>query len=259
MLAASMISMFLAMSQQQAPPQIVQHTTGFCSPALANINGNVSITCIGVDPRALRRLNKELDRKNLQLDEKIKEANDWAARYKELEARLNAGSDDVALSREAGELLKAGKLDEAGRVLDEVLASGEKEIDEIAKAQYERATLYELQFLPLQALPHYEKACNYRPNNPDYCPAYADLLLKEGDFAKAEPLYKEALGIRRELARTNPAYLPDVARTLNNLGALYSKTQRLMEGADAYTKALQTFRELAKQTARPICPTLLGR
>jgi len=37
----------------------------------------------------------------------------------------------------------------------------------------------------------------------------------------AEEAYQEALSIRRELAKANPeAYLPDVARTLNNLANL---------------------------------------
>ena len=52
---------------------------------------------------------------------------------------------------------------------------------------------------------------------------------------QAEAAYQEALQIRRELAKTNPAtYQEDVASTLNNLGLLYSTTQRLKVAEAAY-------------------------
>ena len=43
----------------------------------------------------------------------------------------------------------------------------------------------------------------------------------KNEFEDAQKSYKEALEIRRKLAQANPqTYLPDVARTLNNLGNL---------------------------------------
>src|SRR5579862_3656256 len=91
----------------QAPPAIiVQKTIGWCSPVVANVIGNVTITCIGASPAALRRLNAELNRKNLELADKIREANDWTAKYKELEERLAAAGDDSVLSRRAEKYLQ---------------------------------------------------------------------------------------------------------------------------------------------------------
>ena len=53
--------------------------------------GNVTVNCIGVDPRALKRLNAELDRENLQLADKIREPDEWTTKYKELEDQLQQG------------------------------------------------------------------------------------------------------------------------------------------------------------------------
>jgi cytochrome c-type biogenesis protein CcmH/NrfG len=45
-----------------------------------------------------------------------------------------------------------------------------------------------------------------------------------------------------------------VTATLNNLGNLYSNTQRLKEAADAYSEALQTQRNLAKDNPQAYLP-----
>jgi hypothetical protein len=51
-------------------------------------------------------------------------------------------------------------------------------------------------------------------------------------------IYESLLARYRALAKKNlSAYLPHVATTLNNLGALYSDTQRLKEAEEAYREA----------------------
>ena len=52
------------------------------------------------------------------------------------------------------------------------------------------------------------------------------------------------------------AYLPDVAMTLNNLGVLYSGTQRLEEAATAYSEALAIRRKLAEGNVARFEPDL---
>jgi hypothetical protein len=42
---------------------ITQTTTGSCSPAVGQAGGNVTITCQGLDDQALARLNEFLDKK----------------------------------------------------------------------------------------------------------------------------------------------------------------------------------------------------
>ena len=68
---------------------------------------------------------------------------------------------------------------------------------------------------------------------------------------------KEAAGIERELAAQNPAaYRPDLAATLNNLGALYGDTHRFAEAEAALKEAADIGRELAAQNPAAYRPDL---
>src|SRR5712692_11788143 len=120
MLSLILISLTVVAAQQQAQVTIVQKTSGWCSPAIANVSGNVTVNCIGVDPRALKRLNALLNRRTLELGAKIREADEWAQSYHELEGRLSAVGDDSELSRQAQELLRKGELEGAGAILDRI-------------------------------------------------------------------------------------------------------------------------------------------
>src|SRR5664280_932938 len=119
MLSLAFISL-VVMVAQQPQATFLQNSSGWCSPNIANVTGNVTVNCIGVDPRALKRLNEELNRKNLQLTEKIRQADEWTVRYKELEERLSEAGDDSMLSHQAEEYLHEGELEKAGAVLDRV-------------------------------------------------------------------------------------------------------------------------------------------
>ena len=75
------------------------------------------------------------------------------------------------------------------------------------------------------------------------------------DFEAAEKEYQEALGIRRELAKTTPeAYLPNVAMTLNNLANLHRNTHDFEAAETEYQEALAIYRELAKTTPEVYLP-----
>jgi len=240
------ILLLLAMLDVHAA-SVEQRTEGWCSPAVADVKGNVQVVCNGVDPRALARLNELLDLKDLQIQDKLREADDWARKYRELEQQLSAESTDSELAAKAKALLDAGQLEEAGTMLDRLLDKGELEIERIASHQYSRAQVYGLQFEPTKALPHYAKAYQYRPENPEYGHAYATALLEQKQYAAAEPIFLKALTIYRALAEANPAaYRPDVAMTLNNLANLYRDTQRLGEAEQAYREALTIRRALAE-------------
>src|SRR5271157_1625840 len=247
MLSSIFMSLVVMAAVQQPGPTIVQKTSGWCSPNIANVAGNVTVNCIGVDPRALKRLNTELNQRNLQLADRIREADEWTTRYKELEARLSEAGDDNVLSRQAEEYLHQGELEKAGAILDQILGSEEKQIDRTAANHYNRALVFELQFRPLDALPHLAKAYQYRPEQVKYGQEYGSVLLRQMDFARAEPVMLATLGRARERAKANPAAgQPDVATALNNLAVLYSDTQRMKEAEAAYQEALDIFRQLAK-------------
>jgi tetratricopeptide (TPR) repeat protein len=244
--------------------EVGQISEGWCSPNVATVRGPVTIICQGVSPEALKRLNELLDLKDKDLGttkrslvDKIKEAEDWAKRYHELEDRLAAQGSEDTLAQQAHEALEKGNLERAGALLDEILQREEKTVDRAAANNFSRAQVYQLQFQPLNALPYLEKAYRYRPEDVDYAFAYAKLLQEQHDFKPAKDIYTAVLARLRERAKSDPAaYLPYVAMTLNNLGNLYSDTQRLAEAEKAYQEALQTYRELAKQNPAAYLPYL---
>jgi tetratricopeptide (TPR) repeat protein len=216
MFTALLISLIVAaFPDQHGSVTIVQKTSGWCSPAIANVVGNVTVNCIGVDPRALKRLNAQLSAMNLDRDKAVQVADEWTGRYKELEARLREASDDSELSREAEEYLHEGELEKAGAILDKILGSEEQQIDRTAANHYNRALVFEMQFRPLDALPHLEKAYQYRPEEVKYGQEYSDVLINQNDFNRAEPVLLVTLNRARQLAKANPAtFQPDVAAVL---------------------------------------------
>ena len=229
---------------------VTQTTEGWCNPAVAGTQGNVTITCQGVDPRALQRLNELLDKKDLELADKIREANDWAQKYQDL---LAAAADDPELQN----LIKEGKLEKAGSILDQRINQQEAVTDRLAGNYFQRAQIFSLQLQPLKALPLYEKAYRYRPDNAAYALTYAAALQNQNEYAGSEWIYRRLYLHLRRLAKSSPvAYLPDLAGTLNDLGVLYSKTQRSAEAEQAYVEARDTFRKLAEANPGPsTCPT----
>jgi hypothetical protein len=243
MLSSLLISLAALATTQQPQPALVQKSSGWCSPNIANVIGNVTVNCIGVDPRALKHLNAELDRKNLQLADRIRDADDWTAKYKELEAQLGKAGNDSVLSQQAEEYLHEGELEKAGAVLDQILGGEEKQIDRIAANHYNRALVFELQFRPLEALPHFEKAYQYRPEEWQYGQRYSGVLLNESDFERAEPVLLATLERARQQANVNPEAYPI---TLASMGILYHHTQRPKEAEAAFHEVVNCYRQLAK-------------
>ena len=241
----------LVWSVMAAAADVEQSTGGPCSPA---INGsNNTVNCPGIDPRAMKWLLDELDRKNLDLKQKIAEANEWARKYNELNAQLTearrqlaATGEDTTLVQTAQDLLHEGKLDEARKIYDRLTASDEANVDRAAQDHFARAIIFALQFRMVDALPDYAEAYQLRPHNMQYTSEYARAAYSERQYAEAERGWIAALEMSRDLAAHDPgAYRPDVAHTLNNLGVLYRDTGRLAEADKAYSEALTIYRELA--------------
>jgi hypothetical protein len=243
----------VVLAAQQSPPTLVQKSSGWCSPNIYNVAGNVTVNCIGVDPRALKRLNAELDRKNLQPADKIREADQWTAKYKQVETQLSQAGDDNVFSRQAEDYLHNGELEKAGGILDQILGREDHQTSQTAANHYNRALIFELQFRPLDALPQLKKAYQLSLANESpldelkYGLEYASVLLDENDFISVEPLLLATLDDARQLSRTNPAaYQPYVAQTLNSLAVLYRDTQRMKEAEIDFQEALDIRRQLAK-------------
>jgi hypothetical protein len=244
---------FLALAAVAARAATVDQTTsGWCSPAVAAVQGKVTIVCNGVDPKALHRLNELLDKKDVELAKKIAEAEEWARRYRELEQRLadetnNAGrADDAKLVADAQRSLKEGDLEKAGALLDRLIESSEAEVERAATHHYSRAQLFDLQFKAAQALSHYERAHRYRPEDLKYSLAYANALFNADRYAEAEALYVDNVRKLRTLSRDDPKkYLTLLAGNLGNLAYLRSDTGRLKEAEEASRESLEILRRLA--------------
>ena len=263
MLTSSLTPLLLMAALQQTPATIMQKSSGWCSPNIANVTGNVTVNCIGVDPRALRRLNAQLNRKSLQLTDKIREADEWAAKYKELEARLNEAGDDKVLSRKAEEYLHQGELEKAGTILDKIIYKEDAQAHQTAANHYNRGLVFQLQFLPQEALPHLKKAYQLAianeslPEQAKYGLDYGGALLSENDFTQAEPVMLATLDAVRQLAKEDPArYQPSVAATLINLGLLYAGIRRIKNAEADDREALDIYRQLAKSNPTQYQPSV---
>lgn len=246
---SSLQFLILTAATQQAPASVTQRSDGWCSPNIANVVGNVTVNCIGVDPGAMQFLNVELNKKNLQLDDKISEANRWAARYKELEARLAQSIDDTDLSRKAEKYLHEGKLDKAGELLDRILPKERSHTEQYAANELNRALIFELKFQMQYALPHLEAAYKHSDGKAelDSGMALEEALQNENNDHDAEPVLLNVNQKARDLAKESPAiYLPYVADSWLDLAILYSQTQRLTEAENACQEALRTYRNLAE-------------
>src|SRR5689334_22978587 len=77
-----------AAAQAEAQSQVEQTTQGLCSPAVTGTEGNITIVCSGIDSRALARLNDLLDKRNLEVNDKVREAEEWASRHNILSRQL---------------------------------------------------------------------------------------------------------------------------------------------------------------------------
>jgi tetratricopeptide (TPR) repeat protein len=243
----------LAGPKPAAAADVIQTTTGWCSPTQYGIV-NVVI-CKGVDPRAMKRLNGDLDRMDLSLRQKTAEADEWARNYHILDdqfeiakKQLAATGEDATLVQAVQDLLHEGKLEEARKIYDRLIVSDEGNVDRAAQDYFDRATLLSLQFRVPDAMPDYAKAYQYRPSNPIYADGYAATAYRERSYREAERGWTNCLQLYRDLAQRDPgAYRPNVAQTLNNLGALYSDTGRLADAEKAYTEALAIKRDLAQR------------
>lgn len=245
----------------RASARAAQHSNGTCSPNIQDVRGNITIqffggACGGLDPVAIRRLNEFLadfpktqhrleellEKKDEELVATVKEAEDWANKYRGLSERLQAESPDDELSRKAASLLADNDLDDAERILSELVDRDHKRadqvLDQLARDEFNLAEAYSLKFEPLQALPHYEQAYRTRPNTFAYALAYAKVLWKQNQFSDADKILEDAVKMVRQRAKTSPTYLADLAQTLNALAVLYSSTQRVKE---------------SEQPSKPLC------
>lgn len=230
------------------PPtgSIEQHSEGSCSPPIIHNEGHVTIICPGVAPEALHYLENQLSdhfgRLNEQLrdlndnqrtirnlnehvDNLHKQADDWAHRYHELSARLGETRDDREQAKQAQELIQKGEFAKAKAILGSVAAKEEDDVARAAATQYNLGDLAMLTFNPLAALPHYEKAARYEPDNYTYTVSYGFAAYGNRNYDDAEKAFQQALKARNGFPKDSTPRVTH-ALVLNILSNVYVNTNR---------------------------------
>lgn len=184
----------LTVTTQADPRQITQSTQGHCSPSVADVEGDVTIVCEGVDPRVVERLNELLDLKQLQLDEMIIEANRWMERYRSLLRSLSASTASSIILSEINELISDGKFDQATEIVEEILEAENEIIEKLAQANVIRAILYELEYDNASALAHYRQAYLHRPEDNYFAWEYAHSLRANEYYQQSNEIFEQIVG-----------------------------------------------------------------
>jgi tetratricopeptide (TPR) repeat protein len=246
---------------------VEQHSEGACSPPIINNQGHVSISCPGVAPEALRYLENSLTEQLSRLDERLshleesdrtirnlnelsdnlrKQADDWAQRYRELSTRQAESQNDSEQAKQAHELIQQGEFAKAEEILEALATKEEDDVVRAAATQYDLGTLAMLRFDPPGALPHYEKAFRYQPDNLTYTITYARAAYGERHYLDAEKAINQALDAEKISGNRGP---PDrrfaIAATLLMLGEAHMGMSRSAAAEKVFSQATQICRELA--------------
>ena len=106
-----------------------------------------------------------------------------------------------------------------------------------------------------QAITYYEEAISADSLNADNIFEFAKYLYEIREYTKAEKYYQQCLEIFKALEEENAkAYLPNVARTLHNLGALHSNINEYTKVLDEYEESLKIHRKLAEENPKAYLP-----
>ncbi|MCV6639491.1 tetratricopeptide repeat protein [Candidatus Albibeggiatoa sp. nov. NOAA] len=208
--------------------------------------------------RELKRYDKLMSLQESEISQLHQQIEEWVKRFHNLKKELSSieaiGQISQELLDEALLALDSGDLDKAGQLLDELIAQldeeeFEQEQQQRAKIYYSRALVHEQQYELLKALPLYQKAYRYAPDNIEYAGNYAKLLQEQNQFKPAARIYETILDELQILASEDDAYLGELATTQNNLGTLYAQTTRYELAEQHFKAALDTYEQLAKPQA----------
>ncbi|HEV8413052.1 MAG TPA: tetratricopeptide repeat protein [Bryobacteraceae bacterium] len=200
-----------------AQTSLTQISTGWCSPNIANVTGNVSIVCKGVSPEALSTLNAHLSETEKQLSEKLAEANAWAQRYHELLALTAKLPKRTAALRSVEMMVKRGQLARAMRSLDDIIRGDKGSLMEAAQMHFLRAHVEDINFQFDLALGDYKRANQIMPEKTEYALGYGAALQRQTQHRQAIDVYREGIrGLQNKDQTQETLY--DLARLGNALG-----------------------------------------
>lgn len=245
-LVSTIIALLFAFSATSH--NLYQRTEGWCSPAVADVRGNVHVVCQGVDPRALDRLNELLDLKDLKLAEKIEEADNWASKYNKLKSRLEFLVGDPNLTQQARRLINQGEFEKAGELLDQLISEQDLQLSRLAENHFIRAELYDLQLKQHLAITHYQKAYYYKSDNKSYAYEYARSLINSSRIEEAKIVISKLLDDLHVKALQNENDFNDnmnLADGLKLSGFLKEKTLQPMDSERSYLEAMKIYGKLS--------------
>ncbi|HXZ09180.1 MAG TPA: tetratricopeptide repeat protein, partial [Paraburkholderia sp.] len=181
----------------------------------------------------------------------LAKARDWSMRYADLLHRMSIkGSSTLSIpaALPIDDALHRFDLDQAATLMSGLLAKQDTATTQAASARFfDAAEIGLLRFKPQDALPYLTKAYALQPDDTAIASAFADTLREQREPEQAEVVYRALLTRYEALAQTRPAlYRPDVARTLNSLGALYVMLQRPADAERAWLRALEIDWALAR-------------
>lgn len=224
----------------QAPAVVYQSSSGWCSPNIANVGGNVTVYCNGVSPKYLKRLNDELARTKKTVADQIKLAEFYARSYHELVDLLATMPGRTAVIVQVKALISDSDLEEADTVLKEVVRSGQPSLSESAQIFFLDGHIQEMEFKIEAAAELYSRAYGADPDDPRYPLSYGSALRRLGKLEKAREVYDESLQRLRTQTQTKQT-LEYVTRLLNASGSLYMEYNDVDEPQIA--EAESAFRE----------------
>ena len=115
----------------------------------------------------------------------------------------------------------------------------------MAENHYNRAQLYELQFDIPNALRHYAKAFQYRPDNVEYGIKYTDILTSNTDYVEARTVFTRTIQALREWYKQDPDRCrPCFAQVLHKLGRVYIMLGKYDEAIQSLNEAHTMFMEV---------------
>jgi CHAT domain-containing protein len=173
-----------------------------------------------------------------------------------------------SLETKAFELYRAGKLNEAVPVTQQILTIREKlqgpDHPDVVTTLINLADLYRELGRYADAEPLYKRALAVTekargPDHPDVATALnrlGALYQAQGQYARAEPLYKQSLAMREKAL---PADHLDVAVSLSNLAELYRHEGRYAEAEPLHKRALAIFEKKGGPDSRDVALSLVNQ
>jgi tetratricopeptide (TPR) repeat protein len=231
MLAPVILTLF------QFAATLPQTSGEWCKPVIINVTGKVTVNCTGIDPRALDVLNAELARANVELNEKVRRANLWAERYKQVEKSLEEAGVTSELARTAQDYLRRGALKEAGEVLDRIIAQEGKVLPRLASDHFSRALVFELKLQPADALTHLERAHRFAPRDWRYAAEYSLLLAEQHRTSDQLALFGDMMPALSPSSKFAAEDVPYAAQVMVSFAQYCTETGRTQEAAQSYELA----------------------